>query len=103
MSLTDKQKQVIQQFVEEDVIKFGGMLHVYIKMIELEIPFVEGQERKEGMAIALGMLQDGVDKAEAVLDMVQKGEWKALEKALAEERLPRHQRKKMDAEKKDLN
>lgn len=94
--LTDRQKQAAYQFMEQDIEKFGGLLRVYIRMIEAKIPFAPNVDHAEGMAAATKILWDGVNKGEEVLRQVKAGEFKKLEEAMAEEERPPALRKKED-------
>jgi hypothetical protein len=96
MKFNRKHQELIKAFIEADCEKFAGLLQVYIKMIEGQIPFAGNPERAQGMADAVEILQGGVDKAREVAKMVLKGKHKELEDQMAKEALPRYLKQKAD-------
>ena len=85
---------MVKAFIEADCKKFSGLLQIYVRMIEANIPFAKTSERAQGMADAVKILQDGVDKAEKVAKKVLTGEYEELQKKMGEEKLRKHDRSK---------
>lgn len=80
-------EEMVKAFIEADCKKFSGLLQIYIRMIEANIPFAKTPDRAQGMADAVKILQDGVDKAEEVAKKVLTGQYEELQKKMGEERL----------------
>jgi hypothetical protein len=86
--MNERTKAIVRQFVEQDCAKFAGILQIYIRLIETKIPYAENPERAQGIADAVAILQDGVDKAEEIAKSVIEGDYKKLEEVMAKEGLP---------------
>lgn len=87
-------KEVVRAFIELDCKKFAGLMQVYIRMLEKQIPFVTNADRAQGMADAVALLQGAVNKAEEVAEMVKQGRYKELENIMAVEGLPPYLKQK---------